>query len=156
MSEDISKLPSQIIYNNLKEMMRAKNTAHESIFKFHWKKMWPFSLIWPQVDFVRIVRLMDELRKNVVSQKALIKEAKSKAKPYEKTFLDTVPAYLDNFDTSCKCLADVVKMIRDVSEYNNILKAYEKAQNDLVQAGAFVRAGWVEVIQGITKEGEGK
>ena len=68
MSEDISKLPSQIIYNNLKEMMRAKNTAHESIFKFHWKKMWPFSLIWPQVDFVRIVRLMDELRKNVVSQ----------------------------------------------------------------------------------------
>jgi hypothetical protein len=47
-------------------------------------------------------------------------------------------------------------MIRDVSEYNNILKAYEKAQNDLVQAGAFVRAGWVEVIQGITKEGEGK
>ena len=171
MSEDISKLPSQIIYNNLKEMMRAKNTAHESIFKFHWKKMWPFSLIWPQVDFVRIVRLMDELRKNVVSQKALIKEAKSKAKPYEKTFLDTVPAYLDNFDTSCKCLANVaqwkqdmlekklhhdVKMIRDVSEYNNILKAYEKAQNDLVQAGAFVRAGWVEVIQGITKEGEGK
>ena len=152
-------------------MMRAKNTAHESIFKFHWKKMWPFSLIWPQVDFVRIVRLMDELRKNVVSQKALIKEAKSKAKPYEKTFLDTVPAYLDNFDTSCKCLADVaqwkqdmlekklhhdVKMIRDVSEYNNILKAYEKAQNDLVQAGAFVRAGWVEVIQGITKEGEDK
>ena len=114
---------------------------------------------------------MDELRKNVVSQKALIKEAKSKAKPYEKTFLDTVPAYLDNFDTSCKCLADVaqwkqdmlekklhhdVKMVRDVSEYNNILKAYEKAQNDLVQAGAFVRAGWVEVIQGITKEGEGK
>ena len=145
-------------------MMRAKNTAHESIFKFHWKKMWPFSLIWPQVDFVRIVRLMDELSKNVVSQKALVKEAKKKAKPYEKTFLD-------NFDTSCKCLADVaqwkqdmlekklhhdVKMIRDVSEYNNILKAYEKAQNDLVQAGAFVRAGWVEVIQGITKEGEGK
>ena len=68
MSEDISKLPSQIIYNNLKELIRAKNTAHESIFKFHWKKMWPFSLIWPQVDFVRIVRLMGELRNNVVSQ----------------------------------------------------------------------------------------
>ena len=171
MSEDIHKLPSQIIYENLKEMIRAKNTAHDSIFKFHWKKMWPFSLIWPQVDFVRIVRLMGELRKNVSTQKSLVKEAKSKAKPYEKTFLDTVPAYLDSIDVSCKCLADVaqwkqdmlekklhhdVKMIRDVSEYNNILKAYEKAQNDLVQAGAFVRAGWVEVIQGITKEGEGK
>ena len=54
MSENVLKLPSQIIFENLKEMMRAKNTAHESIFKFHWKKMWPFSLIWPQVDFVRI------------------------------------------------------------------------------------------------------
>lgn len=171
MSEDISKLPSQIIFDNLKELMRAKNTAHESIFKFHWKKMWPFSLIWPQVDFVRIVRLMGELRNNVASQKKLVKEAKSKAKPYEKTFLDTVPAYLDSFDTSCKYLADVaqwkldllekkvrheVKMMRDVSEYNQILKAYEKAQNDLVQAGAFVRAGWIEVVKGLADETEGK
>ena len=171
MSEDIHKLPSQIIYNNLKEMIRAKNTAHESIFKFHWKKMWPFSLIWPQVDFIRIVRLMGELRKNVASQKALVKEAKSKAKPYEKTFLDTVPAYLDSLDASCKGLADVaqwkqdmlekklhhdVKMVRDVSEYNQILKTYEKAQKDLVQAGAFVRAGWVEALQGYMDETEGE
>jgi hypothetical protein len=163
MSEDISKLPSQIIYNNLKEMMRAKNTAHESIFKFHWKKMWPFSLIWPQVDFVRIVRLMDELRKNVVSQKALVKEAKSKAMKFEDLFLGTIPPYLESFDTSCKCLADVaqwkqdmlekklhhdVKMVRDVSEYNNLLKAYEKAQNDLVKVGEFVRLGWVEMLKG--------
>ena len=171
MSEDIHKLPSQIIYNNLKEMIRAKNTAHESIFKFHWKKMWPFSLIWPQVDFIRIVRLMGELRKNVDSQKKLVKEAKSKAKPYEKTFLDTVPAYLDSLDASCKGLADVaqwkqdmlekklhhdVKMVRDVSEYNQILKTYEKAQKDLVQAGAFVRAGWVEALQGYMDETEGE
>ncbi len=171
MSENVLKLPSQIIFENLKEMMRAKNTAHESIFKFHWKKMWPFSLIWPQVDFVRIVRLMGELRKNVASQKKLVKEAKSKAKPYEKTFLDTVPAYLDSFDVSCKYLADVaqwkqdmlekkvrhdVKMMRDVSEYNQILKAYEKAQSDLVQAGAFVRAGWIEVLKGSADETEGE
>ncbi len=171
MSEDIHKLPSQIIYNNLKEMIRAKNTAHESIFKFHWKKMWPFSLIWPQVDFIRIVRLMGELRKNVASQKALVKEAKTKAKPYEKTFLDTVPAYLDSLDASCKGLADVaqwkqdmlekklhhdVKMVRDVSEYNQILKTYEKAQKDLVQAGAFVRAGWVESLQGFMDETKGE
>ena len=171
MSEDIHKLPSQIIYNNLKEMIRAKNTAHESIFKFHWKKMWPFSLIWPQVDFVRIVRLMDELRKNVVSQKALVKEAKKKAKPYEETFLGTIPSYLECLDVSCKCLADVaqwkqdmlekklhhdVKMVRDVSEYNNILKAYEKAQNDLVKAGEFVRLGWVEMLKGYVSEIEGK
>lgn len=171
MSELEKKLPSQIIYENLKEMIRAKNTAHDSIFKFHWKKMWPFSLIWPQVDFIRIVRLMDELQKNVVSQKALVKEAKAKSMPYEKTFLDTVPAYLDSIGVSCKCLAEVaqwkqdmlekklhhdVKMIRDVSEYNQLLKAYEKAQSDLVQAGAFVRAGWVEALQGFIDNTEEK
>ena len=171
MTENVLKIPSQIIFENLKEMMRAKNTAHESIFKFHWKKMWPFSLIWPQVDFIRIVRLMGELRKNVASQKALVKEAKTKAKPYEKTFLDTVPAYLDSLDASCKGLADVaqwkqdmlekklhhdVKMVRDVSEYNQILKTYEKAQKDLVQAGAFVRAGWVESLQGFMDETKGE
>ena len=96
---------------------------------------------------------------------------KSKAKPYEKTFLDTVPTYLDCFDISCKYLADVaqwkqdllekkvrheVKMMRDVSEYNQILKAYEKAQNDLVQAGAFVRAGWIEVLKGSADETKGE
>ena len=32
-----TKLPSQIIFDNLKEFLRAKNAAHESIFKFHWK-----------------------------------------------------------------------------------------------------------------------
>jgi len=40
-----NRLPSQIIFENLKELLRAKNTAHESMFKFHWKKMWPFCLI---------------------------------------------------------------------------------------------------------------
>ena len=169
MNVDINKLPSQIIYNNLKEMVRAKNTAHDSIFKFHWKKMWPFSLIWPQVDFIRIVRLMDELRKNVVSQKALVKEAKSKALKFEDLFLGTIPPYLESFDTSCKCLADVaqwkqdmlekklhhdVKMMRDVSEYNNLLKAYEKAQDELVKAGEFVRLGWVEMLKGYMENEE--
>ena len=28
-----TKLPSQIIFENLKEFLRAKNAAHESIFK---------------------------------------------------------------------------------------------------------------------------
>ena len=63
------RLPSQIIFDNLKELLRAKNTAHESMFKFHWKKMWPFSLIWPQVDYERIVRLMSEIRKNAIARR---------------------------------------------------------------------------------------
>lgn len=168
-NNETQKLPSQIVFDNLKELLRAKNTAHESIFKFHWKKMWPFCLIWPQVDFERIVRLMGEIRKNVISQNNLVLQAKGKAKPFERRFLEATPAYLTCLDTSCKCLADVaqwkqdmlykklnhdVKMVRDVSEYNKILKDYEKAQADLVRAGAFVQAGWAEVVAGMSSAPE--
>lgn len=155
------KLPSQIIFENLKEMMRAKNTAHESMFKFHWKKMWPFRLFWPQVDFVRIIRLMEELKKNCKSQKELVQKALSKAKPFEKNFLAAVPAYLDALDVSCRHLANAaqwkqdwrmkkinrdVKIKRDVSDWANILKEYETAQGNLTRAGAFVSAGWQEFV----------
>lgn len=164
MSEQENKemLPSQVIFNNLKELLRAKNTAHESMFKFHWKKMWPFSLIWPQVDYERIVRLMSEIRKNTINQKNLVLQAKNKAKDFEKTFLNAVPAYLDALDVSCQKLSAAaqwkqdmllrriskdVKLRRDVSEYNQLLKAYEEAQGNLVRAGALVQMGWGEVVQ---------
>jgi len=161
-SNETKKLPSQIIFENLKELLRAKNAAHESIFKFHWKKMWPFNRIWPQVDFERIVRLMSEIRKNIIAQQNLVIEAKEKSKPFEKVFLDAVPAYLKSLDESCKGLADIaqwkqdmllkrihkdVKFRRDVSEYNRILKEYEEAQGNLVRAGAFVQVGWGKVVQ---------
>lgn len=154
--------PSQIIFNNLKELVRAKNTAHESMFKFHWKKMWPFNLIWPQVDFERIVRLMSELRRNIISQENLLAQAKGKQQDFEKTFMGAVPAYLKALDVSCKCLAEAaqwkqdmlirkitkdVKVIRDTKEWNRILKDYEDAQGNLVRAGALVQMGWSEVVQ---------
>ena len=159
------KLPSQVIFDNLKELLRAKNTAHESMFKFHWKKMWPFSLIWPQVDYERIVRLMSDIRKNAITQGNLVAEAKSKAKPFEKNFLNALPAYLDALDVSCQKLSAAaqwkqdmlqkklhhdVKMVRDVSEWSKILKEYEKAQNDLVRAGALVQMGWGEVVTSLS------
>ena len=155
------KLPSQIIFENLKELLRAKNTAHESMFKFHWKKMWPFSMFWPQVDFERIVRLMSELRKTVINQKNLLAQAKGKSKNFEKTFLNAVPAYLDALDVSCKHLGEAaqwkqdmlykrihkdVKFKRDVSEWSRILKDYEVAQGNLTRAGAFVQMGWQEFV----------
>lgn len=160
-----TKIPSQIIFENLKELLRAKNTAHESMFKFHWKKMWPFSLIWPQVDYERIVRLMSEIRKNAIIQKNLVLQAKNVAKEFEKEFLDALPAYLDALDISCQKLSTAaqwkqdmllkrihkdVKFRRDVSEYNRILKEYEEAQGNLVRAGAFVQVGWGKVVQAMS------
>ena len=159
-----TKIPSQIIFENLKELLRAKNTAHESMFKFHWKKMWPFSLIWPQVDFERIVRLMSEIRKNAIIQNNLVLQAKNVAQDFEKDFLNAVPAYLDALDVSCQKLSAAaqwkqdmllkrihkdVKFRRDVSEWSQILKEYEDAQGNLVRAGAIVQMGWGEVVQNL-------
>ena len=127
-----------------------------------WKKMWPFSLFWPQVDYERIVRLMSEIRKNAINQNNLVLQAKSKAKPFEKTFLDAVPAYLEALDVSCQKLSAAaqwkqdmllrrinkdVKLRRDVAEWSQILKEYEDAQGNLVRAGAFVQVGWGVVQQ---------
>lgn len=160
------KVPSQVIFDNLKELVQAKNAAHESMFKFHWKKMWPFNMIWPQVDFNRITRFMGEIATNCRTQKNLVNEAQKKAQSFEKAFLNAVPAYLSALEISCDKLAAAAqwkqdwlerkakggtKLRRDVSEYNNLLKDYEKAQADLVRAGAFVQMGWGEVVLALKK-----
>ena len=49
-----------------------------------------------------------------------------------------------------KKLHNDVKMVRDVSEWSKILKEYEKAQNDLVRAGALVQMGWGEVVTSLS------
>ena len=113
------------------------------------------------MDFERIVRLMAEIRKNIISQQNLVVVAKEKAKDFEKNFLNAVPAYLEALDKSCQGLGDIAqwkqdmlykkihheaKLVRDSKSYNELLKTYEKEQADLVRAGAFVQAGWIEVV----------
>ena len=68
---------STIFFENLKELVKAKNAAHESIFKFHWKKLWPFNLIWPQVDYLRIIRFMGEVGEQAIQQKEFIAHNKN-------------------------------------------------------------------------------
>ncbi|MDR1759890.1 MAG: hypothetical protein LBR60_05115 [Fibrobacter sp.] len=147
---------SQIVFNNLKEMLKAKNAAHESIFKLHWKKMWPFNLLWPQVDYLRIIRLMQEIEKNTVSQKAFIRKNISAAGEKEIDFLKAVPAYLDSLADSCRKLAVVAqfkqdklekKQDRSVFKFNQILKDYEKSQTDLVNRGALLQLSWIDITQ---------
>lgn len=159
---------SEVVFENLKEMMKAKNAAHESMFKFHWKKMWPFNLIWPQVDYVRIVRFMGTLAEECEKQKAFIKAERSKAEKVELEFLDSVVPYLDALKVSCVKLAAAAefkqdlllkkihheaKAIREAKRYNEILKAYETAQANLVSAGTFVRMNWGFLKQAAAPKG---
>lgn len=147
----MQKRLSEAVFENLKELIKAKNAAHESMFKFSWKKIPPFSLIFPQVDFVRIVRFMGEVRQNALLQKKFIRENQATAIDDEKTFLEAIPAYVDALAESCDKLAKVAEFKqgilektqkRDVFAFNKILKDYEEAQANLVRAGAFVKMAW--------------
>ncbi len=145
---------SAIVFENLKELLKAKNAAHESIFKFHWKKMWPFNLIWPQVDYLRIVRFMGEIKEQALQQKNFIWSNKNAALQEEIPFLNAVPNYLDALADSCDKLAEVAQFKQDILEkvpdrgvmpFKKKLDAYEAAQDHLVRMGAFVQVHWMEM-----------
>lgn len=154
MEQSENKLTS-VVFENLKELIKGKNAAHESMFKFHWKKLWPFNLIWPQVDYLRIQRFMENIGEESQKQKEFIKQNKSKAtNETETNFLKATLSYLDALKISCEKLSAVAdfkqkllekKIKRDVFAFNKILKEYEQAQTDLVRAGAFVRIHWGEL-----------
>lgn len=158
----MQKSLSAVVFENLKELIKAKNAAHESIFKFSWKKLPPFNLIWPQVDFIRIQRFMGEVKKQALSQKKFIQENRSSSTPEEQEFLGSIPAYVDALADSCDKLARVAKFKqgilektqkRDVFAFNKILKDYEDAQAKLVRAGAFVQVAWGMIGKGSAKPG---
>ncbi|MCK9181503.1 MAG: hypothetical protein M0P13_01300 [Fibrobacteraceae bacterium] len=157
----IEKRLSSVIFENLKELLKAKNAAHESMFKFHWKKMWPFSLIWPQVDYLRIIRFMGEVKTQSLDQKTFIHNHLGQALPDEKTFLDTVIPYLDALAVSCDKLAEVARFKQDLLEkvkdrsvfkFKKILDEYKEAQDSLVRAGAFVQVSWTELYAQSAKQ----
>ena len=145
---------SSVVFENLKELLKAKNAAHESIFKFHWKKLPPFNLIWPQVDFLRIIRLMGELEKHAEEQKLFIQKNWSKATEKEYPFLRAVPDYLDALVVSCRALTEIAQFKQDklekkedrsVFSFSKLLTSYENAQDQLVRKGAFVHVHWMEI-----------
>ena len=148
MEQSENKLTS-VVFENLKELIKGKNAAHESMFKFHWKKLWPVNLIWPQVDYLRIQRFMENISEECKKQKEFIKKNKSKASnETESNFLSATLSYLEALKNSCEKLSAVAdfkqkllekKIKRDVFAFNKILKEYEQAQTDLVRDGAFVR-----------------
>lgn len=142
---------SIIIFNNLKELISAKNAAHDSMFKFHWKKMWPFCLLWPQVDFIRIERFMGTLCEQCEDQIKFLNGNKDKASKEEIPFLDSVPAYLEALSVTCQKLAIVAnyrqallekKEKKNAFKFNDMLKAYQEATASLTRAGAFVQVAW--------------
>jgi hypothetical protein len=129
---------------NLREMVKLQRAAHDSMFKFSIKKMWPISLIAPQVDWIRIARMMDTLQDTCKKQKKFLSKEKGSAPEADLPFLNSLPEYLDSLAKVAEFLGraavfkqDVLekKIKASVKEWNAILKSYNEASDKMAKVG---------------------
>ncbi len=134
----------QTMLSNLREMVKLQRAAHDSMFKFSIKKLWPISLIAPQVDWIRITRMMADLQETCKSQKDFLRNEKKNAPPEDFPFLNLLPDYLDSFEKVASLLGkaaayrqDVLekKLKLSVSEWNSILREYNEASDEMAKTG---------------------
>jgi len=129
---------------NLREMVKLQRAAHDSMFKFSIKKMWPISLIAPQVDWIRITRMMDKLQLTCKEQKEFLSKERGSAPESDLPFLNLLPDYLDSLSKVAEMLGraaayrqDVLekKIKMSIREWNSILKSYNEASNGMAVVG---------------------
>jgi hypothetical protein len=129
---------------NLREMLKLERAAHDSMFKFSITKLWPISLIAPQVDWIRITRMMNELQTACKDQKSFLAREKASAPEADLPFLNLLPNYFDSLSKVAQMLGKAASYKQDVlekkikmsvGEWNLILKTYNEASDSMVKVG---------------------
>jgi len=129
---------------NLREMVKLQRAAHDSMFKFSIKKVWPISLIAPQVDWIRITRMMENLQEKCKEQKDFLAKERKSAPEADLSFLNLLPEYFDSLAKVAELLGraaayrqDVLekKIKLSVKEWNSILKSYNEAGDVMARVG---------------------
>lgn len=142
-----------VIFANLKEMVKIQRAAHESVLGFSWKKLWPFNQFLPQVDFIRVMRVLEQVRQATRDQHQFLKREKGGAPAVDQPFLSTIPAYLDSLAECCTQLVRLSQYKQDILEkkisvslkvMNQLLKDYEETQGRMTLAGTMVQKAWTE------------
>lgn len=142
-----------VIFSNLKEMVKAQHAAHESLLGFSWKKMWPFHYFIPQVDYLRVMRILEQVRQHTRDQKNFLQTERHQAPVQDATFLDLVPSYLDALAETCTQLIRLAQYKQDrlekksvggIKVLNQLLLDYQNTQDNLSRHGAVLQKAWVE------------
>jgi len=129
---------------NLREMVKLQRAAHDSMFKFSIKKMWPISLIAPQVDWIRIDRMMQALQTTCKEQKEFLAKERVNAPEADLPFLNLLPEYFDSLAKVAQSLANAAtyrqnalekKIKMSIGQWNSILKAYNEASDNMAKTG---------------------
>ena len=129
---------------NLREMVKLQRAAHDSMFKFSIKKMWPISLIAPQVDWIRIERMMGQLQTTCKEQKEFLAKERNNAPEADLPFLNLLPDYFNSLATVAESLARAAayrqnvlekKIKMSIKEWDSILKTYNEASDNMAKTG---------------------
>jgi hypothetical protein len=129
---------------NLREMVKLQRAAHDSMFKFSIKKMWPISLIAPQVDWIRIGRMMGQLQTTCKEQKEFLAKERGNAPAADLPFLNLLPDYFDSLAKVADTLAQAAtyrqnalekKIKMRIREWNAILRTYNEASDNMAKTG---------------------
>jgi len=129
---------------NLREMVKLQRAAHDSMFKFSIKKIWPISLIAPQVNWMRITRMMGRLQSICKEQKEFLSKERNSAPEADLPFLNLLPDYLDSLSKVAEMLGRAASYRQDVfekkikmsvKEWNFILKTYNEASDSMAMVG---------------------
>jgi len=143
---------------NLREMAKLQRAAHDSMFKFSITKIWPISLIAPQVDWIRITRMMDNLKEKCNEQKKYLTNELGNAPEQDLPFLNLLPEYLDLQAKVADILGraaayrqDVLekKIKMTVKEWNSILISYNDASDSMTKVGILLHSSYeLSTMQG--------
>jgi hypothetical protein len=129
---------------NLREMVKLQRAAHDSMFKFSIKKMWPISLIAPQADWIRITRMMNELQTKCKEQKKFLENERGNAPEADLPFLNILPGYFDSFAKVAELLGEAAAYRQDalekkikisIKKWSSILKSYNEASDSMATTG---------------------
>jgi hypothetical protein len=129
---------------NLREMVKLQRAAYDSMFKFSIKKMWPISLIAPQADWIRITRMMGDLKTKCKEQKEFLARERASVPETDLPFLNLLPDYFDSFAKVAQLLGEAAAYRQDALEkkikigikrWNSILKSYNEASDRMATMG---------------------
>ena len=147
--------PWLALHLNMAEMIKALKAAHKSVLGFHWKKIPPLHLIFPQVDHIRVERIMDMACEEAAKQQAAARRLQKAAEtnPGDSDLRDYYTAmipYLDEFVATCQAMKAIAhtrhmrlekKKVPVKQAYAKALE-YEQAHQRMRERGAQAYLAW--------------
>ncbi|HSQ41927.1 MAG TPA: hypothetical protein VLM37_06585 [Fibrobacteraceae bacterium] len=146
--------PWEALQENLRSLVRAWKAAHESVLGFHWKKLPPFNLIFPQVDFLRIQRVMSSSREHCAQQAKIIQKLQEAALGEEmrdlRDYYQAMLPYVEDLKHLCEQLSQIAAAKQNrlakgktpLREFNNQMKQYEQSIRAAQVSGHTAQQAW--------------